>query len=327
MRPTIACLVALLIPGLAAGDDLSRRIDKGVKCYEELNYGCALKKLSAVVAAIDGGAEVPPARRIEVFETLAFVLASVERGDEARKAFARCFDVDPKFRLDPKVISPKIYRHYKTARRVMLRARLKGTLPKPALPEPYAPAPITASDLLLHVPAEVALAGGLAPEEELRQRLDFLAGGHVLFAEDAALYGAGFWLSLAYKYKLTDIVQVGLLGFFTQHAYAGDDLKSGFSGTLYVVDAGPLVEAVFAIGDWVEVSVGVAGGVGLAGLGNLSDQVGGWVAGIVGVAAVPAKEFAVGVSVLPSVVVATKSDDEVGTSFTLPILVTFEARF
>ncbi|MFT7626317.1 MAG: hypothetical protein ACI9WU_005512, partial [Myxococcota bacterium] len=312
---------------LAAKPPVETLVERGTRCYDELNYGCALARFREAAAAIEAGAEVTPAQRLTLYKSLAFTLASVEKHAEAQKAFEQCFAARPSFKLDPRIVSPKIYGDYQKARRRVLRSLVQGELNLPGLPDTYAPAPPTPDDFLLHVPAEVALAGGLDPESDLPVEMEFLAGARLLFGDDADAYGPGFGLGLSVIYQVTDIVGVGIVTLFSQHAYSGDDLKTGFPGTLYILDAGPTVRALIGLGDWVQLSIGFAAGIGTAGLANVSDAVGGWLAMPVGVTANPAREFGIGVSLMPSVVIATKADEEVAWSFTLPIFLHFEAHF
>lgn len=321
-------LAALLIPATASAD---RRFDKllerGVRCYQELNYGCALGRLGDASTLLEGGLEVDRADAMTLHETLAFVLASVERHADAASAFERCFALNPTYKLDPKVISPKIYVDYKAARRTSLRALMKGERRAPKLPTPFGPRPPGLSDYRLHIPARVMVGGRVEPRESLVHHVDVRAGARLLFDDDAERYGPGFGLAFIYSYSVTEILRFGVAALFSQHAYTLDDLKAGFPGTLYVLDVGPGLWAVFQLGDYVDLDLGIVAGIGLSGLGTLGEATGGWIGGSVGVTITPSPEFGIGLSAIPSVVIAGLSAGDTGTSFSLPLLLRFEARF
>jgi len=328
-RLVVVALCALLGMQTAAAD---QRFDKllrtGERCYEELNYGCAISRLTdAGKRAADKGLTPAPKDALRLHQTLAFALASVEKHDLAAAQFEKCFAVQPMYRLDPKIISPKIYADYKRARHKTIYAMLKGARRAPGLPGVIDVPPPTMNDLSVHVPSDVVLGGRLEPEQALNNVLDLAIGGHLLFDDDGEDFSTGFGVAMSYMRVLSERFQVGAVGFFAQHNYAQADLKAGFPGTLYVLNAAASARLTLQFGEYIDMGIGAFGGIALAGLGGVGDTVGGWVGADVRLTALITREFGVGLSVMPQAVIASVSDDDTGTSFTLPVLLRFETRF
>jgi hypothetical protein len=319
-------LALLLIPALCHADRvLERSISTGTQCYESLNYGCAINKLrEAALRVEEQDLVLDEATAIRLYQTLAFALASVEKHTEAAEAFGHCFRVQPAYRLDPEVISPKIYQDYQVARRAALAGLLDEPLRTPQTPPVYPERPVHVADLQLHTGV---LAPGLELSERPSHQLNFLAGPQLLFGQDAEQFELGFNVGVAYLYAVHSFVDVGVIGLFSQHSYAGADLKGGASGTLYVVQTGATVSGAFPLGEYVELSVGLVAGASLGGLANLEESLGGWVGGRFAAMVTPLPRFGVGIELLPGVVVAKLSNGELGTSLTLPLSLRLQARF
>lgn len=322
-------IVALLMsPAAHADKKVDALMVSAQRCYEELNYGCAISKLREAQARIaDKKLTLPVERRVAVYQTLAFALASVEKHDEAAAVFELCLGIKPDYSLDPKVISPKIYADYRRARHKTLSAVLDLKPMTPPLPSVHGPGPPRVRDYELHVPSTIVLGGRLEPEEDKSHRLDFLAGVKVLFGGDGENFNPGFGLAVQYAYSVTESFEVGLITLFSQHTYSGDDVKPGFPSTLYVLDPGLVARYVLRFGEYVDLGVGVALGASVSGIGTLGDINAAWFSADISVMITPSPEFGFGLSTLPGVVIARLESGDVRTSFTLPVLVRFEARF
>lgn len=326
-------VMALLVAAAPQPAQADRRFDRlvadGAACRSGLNYGCALQKLREAEARLTAQElDLSVAQRLALYRELALTYAAIEGHEEdARAAFGTCFELDPAFRLPADIDSPKILGHYRAARQALLSRLVQGTPRAADLPDPYPARPPTPADLRLHVPTEVVLGGQLDPTSSLAHRLDVLAGAHLLFGEDAENFRPGFMMELAYLYSVTEHFSLGPSFMFGQHAYARDDLKAEFPGTLYIFNGGVTARYRFPIGDWVELSTGLSVGVSSPGLGTIGGRIGGWGALRFAAMITPAREFAFGLAVLPTLVMAGLDSGDLGYSFSLPILVRLEARF
>ncbi|MFT5429563.1 MAG: hypothetical protein ACI9OJ_000234 [Myxococcota bacterium] len=327
MRALIFVIVLLLSFAATADKKLDKLVTSGVRCFNELNYGCAITKLGRAQDLLDTGAELPRTRALEVCRTLAFALASVEKHPEAEATFDKCFKIEPAFRLDPKVISPKIYADYRSARAKQLATLIRGRVEPPPFPDPYPPPAPGPSDLEVHVPTGLTAGATLRDDQALRHHFGVLAGTRLVFGADAEDFNPGFAVGLEYGYQFTDIVGLSFGAQFSQHGTARGDTKSGFPASLYVMEPGLGLRFRFAVGEWVDLSIGVTGGLTLAGLGGIGGTTAGMVAVPASVMIRPMPEFAVGISVIPTLSISKLSTDELGTSLTLPLLLRFEAHF
>jgi len=306
-------------PGVAK-ERVRKLVAAGVACYEALNYGCAISRLEeARDRAAARGIALDEGVGLSLCRTLAFALASVERHEQAVAAFERCFEVRPAFKLDPDVISPKIYADYEAARKKTLRQVMKGEIRPPRLPPVVPPPPARAADLEVYVPPYLTLAGMHEPDATYRHDMDFLLGTLLLFGGDGEQFDTGFSAALQYGYALTEHVVLDFLVQYSQHEYGRLDAKPDFPATLYVLQPGAGARGRFSAGEYVELSAGLLGGLSAAGLGTVGDQLGGFVAVSLDATVRPSKELGVGIRVLPTLVIAELSDGEVGTSLVLPI--------
>ncbi len=323
----VVLILALAVPVRAADRDFDKLLGDGARCYEQLNYGCAISKLGQAVARVQArGLTLDPEVGLQLFQTLGFALASVERHDEAADAFGRCFQLRPTYKLDAAVISPKIYSDFLTARQAFIRTFLSGELRPPRLP-PVEPPPLPqSSDLRLVTPSYLIPGGGLDPGE-VPSSIDVLIGASLLFGADAEKFDAGFGIGVRYAYDLLPFLQVEVLIQFYEHRYALSDAIPGNPTTLYVFTPSAGIRGVVPIGDWVELSVGVDLGASLAGVGGLSDRTGGAILASASVMITPARLFSVGVTALPTLTLARGDDDSLRSSFSLPILLRSVLRF
>ncbi len=331
MKRALACMLSLVLLGAPQAGEAKKKTLKllkvGLKCYAELNYGCAIAKLEAASQRMDAKSLVlEPAQALKLLETLAFAQASVERHAQAVASFARCLKLKPTYKLDPKVISPKIYGDYHKARRAMLDQVTDRQLQQPSLPELYPVSPPRAGDYRVHTPDFLTLTG-MHEERTLLHDFDFLVGATLLFGGDGEDFHTGFSAAIQYLYAVHRLVEIQVLVQFSTHNYAGVDAKPGFPATLYTLHPGIGARLRFDIGDYVVISAGVLGGASLSGLGSLTSRKGGFVAGTASVTVRPVPEFGVGLTAVPTLVLAELSDGETGKSFILPLFLRLAAYF
>lgn len=321
-RLLVIALVATALPA-RADRDFDRLLGDGARCYEQLNYGCAITKLGQAVARAQArGLTLDPEVGLQLFQTFAFALASVERHAEAADAFARCFRIRPTYSLDPAVISPRIYADFQTARTAWLQSLLAGGLRAPRLPSVEPPPPPRPSDLRLVLPSYAPVGAG-----DLPSTIDLLVGASLLFGSDAEKFDSGFGIGVRYGYDLLPNLQAEVLVQFYEHAYALSDAIPGNPTTLYVLTPGVGIRGVVPVGDWVELALGADVGASFAGIGSLSDTTGGFILASASLMVTPARGFAFGVTALPMLTLAKGGDDSLRSSFSLPILARSVLRF
>lgn len=88
-------------------------LDAGVAAYEASSYDEALRLLGEAVAKPSLYAA---AQRAKAHRYLAMTLIAFDRANEAREQFILSLDLEPGFRFDPVVTSPKIVRVFEEAR-------------------------------------------------------------------------------------------------------------------------------------------------------------------------------------------------------------------
>jgi hypothetical protein len=317
--------VLLCLPDQAfAQRALQKQLKRGVHCFEQLNYGCAISALEkAARLAKKAPGSLAPATALLLYKTQGFALAAVGRHGKATLAFERCFAVDPSFYLDSKVVSPKIYADFQEARRRSLLSKLKGKIRAPELPQVFDPPP--PKRLFLHSPPQFQQGAWLT--EDQQNRVHIMVGGHFLFGDDADSFGAGFGVQLNYGFKLNRFFDaVAGLSFF-RHEYSGNDLKSGFTGALLIVQPSLGVRAHLLVAEIWDVGVGFHLGASAMGVGNLSDRVGGLGALSAFVHVTPHPSVAVGLNVSPTLVLATLRNEQLGSSLSLPVFASIQMRF
>ncbi len=77
----------------------------------------------------------------------------------------------------------------------------------------------------------------------------------------------------------------------------------------------------------LELSLGVSLGLSVMGVGQLGDKIGGFGTASVGIGFRPVQPFAVTLTAEPTLILATLESDQLGSSFTLPILLRFDVGF
>jgi len=301
-------------------------LDQGRTCYEQLNYGCAIAKFTDLRALSKAGSSgLPRSAMLPGCEALAVAYSAVDRPSDAVSTFEWCLELDPSFRVDAQVVGPRVYPHYETARHRFLSARLDLTAQRGALPEPIGVPPRL--PMALHTPTEILLSGAPFGNEDTSHVLGFAVGARVLVGDDADDFDPGITIGLDYAARLTDHLRLIVRADFSLHTTRRSDIKAGYPSTLYVFDVDAGLEGYWLLADLVELRAGVLVGPSFAGVGGLQDRVGAHLASRLGVAFRFAPVFSAGVLVEPAVVLGKGVAGDLLSSFVLPVLVTFDARF
>jgi hypothetical protein len=317
----VVCMLVGAVPAQAFDEPVPASVRAGVRCYEVLNYTCAISKLKKAASALEAGQlELTPAQSLLLHEHLAFSLASIEDHVGAQGAFARCFSIQADYTLDRSVISPKIYGDYAIAKRQVLQARLHRTLrvgPMPSLKEPS----LAERDVfVVHVPSTNSRTDSLhSTHVEL--------GTMILFGADAEVYLPGFGVVMEYSYALMDGLNVQAVTQFFQHAYAKDDLKEGHPGTLYILNVGAGVGSSLPLSERVSFGFGLRVGLSMVGVGRITDSTGAFVGLPLSVDVAVLEGFSLGLSVMPMLTVGQDQDGNSAQSLGLPILARFQLTF
>ncbi len=301
-------------------------LEQGRACYEQLNYGCAIAKLSELkTLAKAGTAGLPSTAMLPGCEALAIAFTAVDKADDAVATFEWCLELDPGYRVDAQVVGPRVFPHYDAARKRFLSARLDLTPRRSPLPDPIAVPPRLS--MVLHTPTEILLSGAPFGNEDTSHVLGFAVGARVLVGDDADDFDPGITIGLDYGARLADHLRLIVRADFSLHTTRRDDIKAGYPSTLYVlgVDAG--LEGYWLLADLVEVRAGVLVGPSFAGVGGLQDRVMGHIGARAGLAFRFAPVFAAGLILEPCVVLGKGDAGGLLSSFVLPVLVTFDARF
>ena len=299
----------------------------GLRCFEELNYGCTIKRLSAVrEALVSYGVSLSKDERRSMLRTLGFALSSVEKHAEAQDVFLEYLRTFPRERLDGAVVSPKIMNDFRAARATFLAELMPLNVQSLPPTKPFVGTGPSARDLVLHVPEELRLASRVRRDEEIVHTIGFEAGAGLLFGADSDNFATGFAVGLTYHYEVAAPLQVGLRLGFGQHGTSRSDVKAGYPSKLLAFHGGPEFRVAFELGDYVELAMGVAPSIHTSGVGTLGEKIGGMIMGSLTVMARPVTEIGIGVAVLPSVVLAS-TENGLGSSFVLPVSLRLEGAF
>ena len=308
-------------PVKAFDEPVPASVRAGVRCYEALNYTCAISKLKKAAAALEAGQlELTPAQSLLLHEHLAFSLASIGDHAAAQGAFIQCFSIQADYALDRSVISPKIYGDYAIAKRKVLVGRLHRTLRDGPMPSLWEPSLAERDVFVVHVPSAKSWA-------DSPHRVHVELGTMLLFGEDAESYLPGFGVAAEYSYALMDGLDVQAVTQFFQHAYGKDDLKDGHAGTLYVLDVGAGVGSRLPLTERVSFGLGLRVGLSMVGVGRITDSTGAFVALPVSIDVAILEGFAMGLSLMPMLTVGQDEDGNSAQSIGLPILARFQLTF
>ncbi len=308
-------------PAQAFDEPVPASVRAGIRCYEALNYTCAISKLKKAAAALEAGQlELIAAHRLSLYQHLAFSLASIADHEAAQGAFVRCFSVQADYALDPSVISPKIYGDYAIAKRQVLRGRLHRTLGAGPMPSLWEPSLAERDVFVVHVPSA-------SSRTDSPHSTHVELGTMLLFGADADTYLPGFGVAMEYSYALMDGLNVQAVTQFFQHAYAKDDLKEGHAGTLYILDVGAGVGSSLPLSERVSFGLGLRVGLSMVGVGRFTDSMGAFVAFPLSVDVAILEGFSMGLSVMPMLTVGQDEDGNSAQSLGLPILARFQLTF
>ncbi len=254
-------------PGMA--EELTQ---KGIRCYEELSFQCAVEKLSAALAYDDG---------VRIHLYLAYSFIALDQRERGLEEFRKIFLLDDDFELNHKEVSPKIYDVYRQARQEHLK--IKERLEKERLRleagrreefswmnDTLASRPVLELDLGFDLPLGESAAAGAAGEESYEGAIS--AGG-------ALRYGLARWLSL------------GAGARYSSHELSGGAANDGRS--LDILHALGFLDVRKVTDDFIFYVRG-GGGASFTGLDGLSDRLGGAALGSVGVEALIGPRAALG---------------------------------
>ena len=317
----VLCVLVCAAPVMAYQAPPPSAIQAGVRCYETLNYSCAINRLKKVAKTLESGTlNLSDAHRLMVYEHLAFALASVGEHTQAQAAFVRCVTIQADYRLDPSVISPKIYGDYVAAKKTVLRSQLHTTLRDAPLP------PLTEPTL-----AERDVFVLIEPQDGVRtlspHGTQVELGTMLLFGADAEAYLPGFGFSVTYAYTLMDGLEVQGVTQFFQHAYAKDDLKEGHAGTLYVLDVGAGLGTRLRLNERVSMGLGLRAGLSMVGIASIQDSQGAFVAVPLSVDVSVFEGFAIGLSAMPMLTIGQDQYGNSAQSIGLPLFARFQLAF
>lgn len=265
-------LATLILPRGAWGDSRAA-LSAGLRCYEQLSYRCAIKRLREALSA---ESTLSPKERFDAYKTLAFSLAAMDQEKQASEAFRKALALDGSLQLDPKVVAPRIYRAYRVALERHLQARERP------LPPLRWPSPRSLTIPLVPPTPQLMIRRGFVRRPSPRESLIGLelgveAGALFLFGGDHDLYQHGGGLALRIGFRPAEAWLVGLLvhqSFHRATSELSSSLENAGSTTL-------LLLRLHLLGAWRFLERGaftldaeLAIGVALFGLGNVSGNVG-----------------------------------------------------
>jgi len=324
----VCCLAVVASPsiGWAWAPPVHGNVRSGIRCYENLNYSCAVTRLTRALEDHRSKRQtLTAAQQLVVHERLAFSYASQGAGEGAEKAFGHCLDLQLDYALDASVISPKIYKHYAAAVERHVMERMDRTPRSSFTPEVVTPSFVERGLLIIDRP-NVAASGPMlsgAGRHELNAEL----GAMMLFGADAERFYPGVGVGLQYVHAVTNGLEVEGVVHFYQHLYAANDLKAGYSGTLYNVDVGVGLRTGIRLGRRAIFVFGLRTGLGMMGVENLTDSLGAFVAIPVGVDVAVTPGFLIGLSVAPTITTGQDVNDSLAASVSLPIVTRFRVAF
>ncbi len=317
-------LVLMFVAGAAVAKPpvaaYQKALTEGQRCYEQLNYGCAITKLREARPLIP---DEPALRdvRIQVQQSLGFALANVERHDEAVTEFKALLALKPDATLDPTSVSPKVYRAFEKARRAVLAGTLVGKLRPVPLPDLYVVPSPTLADLAL-----VEGRGQRVAEAPLNAG-EVWIGGRMLFGADKERFAGGFGVGIRYGRVVYRWLEVEAMLQFFSHPYALGDALPGRATNLFDLQASIGLRAAFSIRNAVELSVGLGGGLGAYGVGGVSDGLGGSLVVSASALWTPMPALGFGLVMMPTWTFGNDAKGEPSTSLSLPIMVRTSIRF
>lgn len=88
-------------------------MQKAKRCFTQLDYQCSIRLLAAIPPTTLSASPLP--KRVEIHRILAFAYGALDDQQRATEQFDRLLAALPTFTLNPKVISPRIYRAFRSA--------------------------------------------------------------------------------------------------------------------------------------------------------------------------------------------------------------------
>lgn len=312
-------------PGPPAGppSGITRLVDEGVRCYQELDYGCAIDRLQKALVDLQTGGHLEPAAELRARLHLAFALLAAERLEDARGQLRRVLLIDPRFSLDPAIVSPRIVSTLDQVRRELLAPSMPADLdPGDPLPLPTHPEP---PDSLLR-PVRIARAGAsLDVVEEPRYQVDLGGGAQVLTGDDAGRYQVGPGLVARFLWRVDELWAVGIGTSVFLHAVGGDlDLGQGAPNSLWVLGLQPQAGLSTSVTPWLSLEALAVLGAVVYGHDGLDGGAGIEVGVVAGARFRVSRVLSVALHATPLVAFGTANEASV-SSFSVPI--TLEAGF
>ena len=294
-------------------------IDEGVRCYQELNYGCAIDKLGKAVLDLDTGAGSSPDLALRARLHLAFALIAVDRLDDARGQLRKVLQERPAFALDSAVVSPRIVAALEEVRRELIAKSIPQELdPGDPIELPSVPSPPQALYREEVVQQEGSLADGGA---EHRWIVDLGAGASFLVGRDAERYQIAPGIAMRLLYRLDDLWVLGLGSQLFVHSVQDLDLEGGAPNSLWALHLQPQVGLSVGVTRWLHVEALGIVGASVFGHDGLSGGAGVELGVQTGLRFRASASLFVSLHVSPVVAIGS-AGSETSTSFSLPVTAT-----
>lgn len=325
MRPT-AALTALLLaapawarPGdPAPGEGPARLVDAGVRCYQELDYGCAIDQLQKALLDLQTGGQMEAGTELRARLHLAFALLAVDRDTDARGQLRRVLALDPRFTLDAAIVSPRVVAALDQVRRELVAPSIPTDLdPGDPVPLPVAP---DLPDALLR-PVRIVRAGAaLDAVEDPRFQVDLGGGVQILTGRDAEQYEVGPGLDARFLWRVDELWAVGIGTTLHLHSVGDLDLGEGAPNSLWVLGVQPQAGLAARVAPWFDVEALAVVGAVVFGHDGLDGGAGVEAGLSVGGRFRLSRTLSIAVRVTPLVATGSVGDAS-ATSFSVPVTV------
>lgn len=320
-----AVVLSLALPSLASAQvpgAAGALVDEGVRCYQALDYGCAIDRLQKALLDLQTGGHLEPAAELRARLHLAFALLAAERVEDARGQLRRVLVLEPRFSLDPGIVSPRIVATLEQVRRELLAPAMPADLdPGDPLPLPVRPDP---PDALLR-PVRIAAAGAsLDADEDPRFQVDLGGGVQLLTGTDAGRYDAGPGLVTRFLWRVDDLWAIGLGSSVFLHSVGDLDLGQSAPNSLWVLGVQPQAGIATSVTPWLSLEALAVLGAVVFGHDGLDGGAGLEVGLVAGARFRISRTLSVALHVTPLVAFGAVGDTS-AASFSVPL--TVEAGF
>ena len=311
---------SLARPPVATGDvvvsPLERLVDEGVRCYQELDYGCAIDQLQKALVDLQTGGRMEPATELRARLHLSFALLAVDRTEDARGQLRRVLGLNPRFTLDAAIVSPRIVAALEQVRRELVAPAIPSDLDAgDPVPLPTAP---DLPDAMLR-PVRVARAGAaLDVREEPRWQVDLGGGIEILTGTDAEHYNLGPGLDVRFLWHVDELWVVGLGTTLHLHSVGDLDLGQGAPNSLWILGVQPQVGISAPLASWFSLEAMAVLGAVVYGHDGLDGGAGLETGLTVGARFRLTRTLSAALCVTPLVAIGSV-DDATATSFSVPV--------